>query len=251
MKFGAVIRSSGERTEHLCIESVKGCLSDDVVHVIRGVTPFSETVKQMLLLSMKNKYDWYIGIDADVVLTPNWTDMVNTVLEGKLSLEYPLNNYYKIEFQLQDKFVLDKYIFRGLHLYNSQYNQQMLNILERTKGSSKPEGNIRHKIGAKFFNVFLEYIGYHGYEQYYRDIFNRFVLRSLRNREDIDRYKLFKTNDEDNVMGRKGWDYGIAHKKEVLKVLDAKNKISISNTGYTEKVPLAMSLKEFYKNVRR
>jgi hypothetical protein len=246
MKFGAIIRSVGERTEQLCFESVNSVLPKSNISVVKDVYPFSEAVKRMIVFAKERVYDWYIGVDADTVLVPNWLEMIESTLDNIRDIGF----YYKLDFQLQDKFVRNKYIY-GLHLYNGRYNDKMLKILEETKDTSKCEGNIRHKISAKFVNLNSGPIGYHGYEQYYREIYNRFAVRSFRNPEDRQRYNLFKVNDKDNSVGWEGWWYGLKNKDTVLRLLDARNKILSSEFGYKEKLPLKMELEEFYENVKR
>lgn len=247
MRFGAIIRSFGERTKWLCHDSIINRLPEKNIHFIKNVFPFSEVVEQMIVLASEKGYDWYIGVDADIVLVPDWLKRIeNTLREIK-----DIDSYYKIDFQLKDKFVNNTLIY-GLHLYNGKYNKQMFDILKTTKNTSKPEGNIRHKINAKFINLVSGPIGYHGYEQYYRDIYSRFAIRSFRNVEDIQRYNLFEDKDEDNVVGYKGWKYGLKNKESILSLLDANNRITASKFGYKEKKDLLnIGLEEFYANVNK
>jgi hypothetical protein len=242
IKFGAIIRSIEERTEGLCYDAVSQHLKKNDIHVIRNVYPFSNVVKQMMLLASVHSYDWYIGVDADIVLCNNWFNMIN----GFLYLN-DIDSYYKIDFQLQDRFVNNTHIY-GVHLYNGKYALDMLNALEKTKDTSKPEGNIRHRINAKFMNSTYGRIGYHGYEQYYRDIYRRFAIRSFRNKEDVKRYNLFKVHDDDNFVGFMGWHYGVQKGESVLKLLNAKNSKLASEFGYKEKSELTKSLGEFYED---
>jgi len=247
MKFGVIVRSICERTEQLCFKSIKLAVPQKDVYVIRNAFPFSEAVRQMLIVAKKKRYDFFVSVDADTVLAPNWLRVIRKTLQEITDIDL----YYKLDFQLQDRFVTNTLIY-GLHLYNGKYIDKMLKILSKTRDSSKPEGNIRHKIDAKFTNVASGHpIGYHGYEQYYREIYNRFAVRSFRNPEDRRRYKLFKVNDEDNSVGWKGWIYGLKHKDTVLNLLDARNKILSSEFGYKEKSKLEMELKEFYENAKR
>jgi hypothetical protein len=237
MKIGCIIRSVGERTENLCIDSVEQYISD--VNIIKNVSPFHKAVDQMFEYAAKQDWDWYIGLDADVILAPGWYDtLVNylTHLEG---------NVFRIDFQIKDKFV-DPLLW-GVHVYNNTHTSLLRDVLKKTTHLNKPESAIVHQLRthAKAINATGILLGYHGYHQYKKDIFNRFALRATRNPEWLEKYKLFKHYDEDTAIGKQGWKYG---RKNIKKIdfMDYNNKKDFEN----EYPPLKITLEEFYKEIK-
>ena len=161
MNIGCIIRSVGERTERLCIESVERCLPSSRIHILKNVYPFHNAVKQMFNIAKKHKYDWYLGLDADVILIEHW------LKRAIYTVENLQNQHYKIEFPLFDRFL--KQTMYGVHFYNNLFTEEANTILNETKDNTKPEGNIRHKISCPQYLDRCGHIGYHGYNQYYRD----------------------------------------------------------------------------------
>ena len=76
MKLGIYIRSIGERTEKLCLESCRQCVPDKDIHLLKNYFPSYNVYKEMFKRAMKTDYDWFLGLDADVVLAPNWYEKI-------------------------------------------------------------------------------------------------------------------------------------------------------------------------------
>jgi len=72
MRFGVFIRSIGERTEQLCAESCYQCLPPENVHILRNYYPSYNVYRAMFQEALKLGYEWYMGLDADVILLPGW-----------------------------------------------------------------------------------------------------------------------------------------------------------------------------------
>jgi hypothetical protein len=257
MKLGVIIRSTGERTHKLCCESVRQFVHDRNIHVINNTCPFSKAVEEMFEIAISTDWDWYIGLDADVILMRDWMPRVWRVfLEEETKRAFTenktkVNDLFKIDFMLQDRFIG---LTPGVHFYNNRFSKKALEVLKLTKDSNKPEGNIRHKIGVPFIQPNMT-IGYHGYEQYYSDIFNRFVVRASRNPEYVDKHNIFKrdlsteVNPVELVVAYDGWKYGIEDRRRALKYMDATNKQDISTYGFKELQPLDITLEKFYESV--
>jgi hypothetical protein len=239
MKLGVIIRSVGERTEQLCYASAAIRVPEPDIHVIRNQYPFSEAVSQMVDIAEREQYDWYFGLDADVVLRFDWVVHVGQQLK--------MNNveeYYRIDFLLHDRFVPAP--VPGVHLYNGTFNGAIKAALSSTRDTNKPEGNIRHVINAPQYQT-TESIGYHGFEQYRKDVFNRFALRAVRNPEYVKKHGLFQgTLGPEDCVARDGWAYGCKYKIDASTLTDARNKISLCN--YMELESLDTSLAEFYRD---
>jgi len=235
--FGVIVRSTRERTEKLCIKSV-GRETDDIA-VLRNACPFAEAVRTMMKVAEIRKWDKYLAIDADVVLIKGWHKSIKERMDK-------VENFYKMIFLVVDRFIPEN-IYRGIHLYNSTFHGNIIMALSHTYYTSKPEGNMRHIISNPQIAC-KDILGYHGFEQWHKDIFNRFALRAIRNPEYIKKYKIFDGKlDLEHEIAKAGWEYGIKHKKEIGRVLDARQKIGIEQFGFKEIDSLKISLKEFYQ----
>ena len=137
----------------------------------------------------------------------------------------------------------------AIHVVRGTYSQHLLDSANSISDGLKPEGRVRDtmikKTGAKRI-ITKDVIAYHGYEQYYTDIFNRFYNRACRDSSYAGKFKIFKSiATEDKRVAKMGWDYGI--KNSGLKSLDYKNKLI---PDIKEKTHIRFSLSTFYKRVR-
>jgi len=210
--FGVIIRSIGERTEQLCVESCKKYVAQSNLHIIKNYYPAYKAYKKMYEIALEKKYDWFLAVDADVVLKSDWFDIAQKTLST-----LPLDDYFVISFSLYDKFLgpLD----RGNRLYNGSHVERALWFLEnKTKYSLKAESYVSRHMAKDAPPKKRKYskdtiIGYHGYEQFYKHIFYRFFLRKLRlkgDKENENVYnEIFKANinnsDKDYLLAEYGW----------------------------------------------
>lgn len=237
--IGVIIRSVGERTENLCVEAVTR--ETDQVDLVKNVYPFTEAVRRMIRIAEEKKYEHYLGLDADVILKPGWLQRITEDVKS-------MKDFFKIEYGIMDRFIRGTAFF-GVHIYNSAYNFKMLRALTGTVNTSKPEGNIRHVIKKDHVQI-PEPIGYHGFEQWKRDIFNRWALRALRNPEALKRYGLFIGElDKEEKLAKMGWDYGMRNRDQMRHLLDYRNKLDITTIGVQELGELKLTLYEFYKKM--
>jgi len=203
MKFGIFIRSVGERTENLCLQS---CLSSNIdrehIHIIKNFIPATKAYERMFHLANQFRYDYYLGIDADIILKNDWYEILSQTIS-----KIHNDDYFVFSFYIIDKFL--GRIDRGNHFYFGKYTHKALEVLNaNTCNTLKPESYLVNFINAKT-DVFDEVIGYHGYEQYYQDIFYRFWLQYKRNHSDQIRIQLFVdkyANDNDYKVARAGWN---------------------------------------------
>jgi hypothetical protein len=202
-------------------------------------------------------------VDADVVLVPNWYEVA--VQKKK---EMDRDGWFVFTASVNDKFFgrMDS----GNHFYNGRHVDRALLILRTlTKHMLRPESKIRHYAGERhaFFSDVL--IGYHGYEQFFSDIFYRFWLHAKRSRK-LEKKHPFLTGyaheaheseieDKDYLVAHKGWEAG--REGMVLNWLRSKLPIlfnrmrsdaSLRDTLFSrylsevhEKAPLSCSLQSF------
>ena len=67
MKFGVYVRSIGERTERLCLESCYKYVDPSDVHLLKNYFPSYNVYREMFNRADKSDYDWFLAVDADIV----------------------------------------------------------------------------------------------------------------------------------------------------------------------------------------
>ena len=252
LQIGAIIRSSGERTTKLCVDSIKQhCLVKNVKVI--NESPFQEAMKKGVEVAKQNKFNWYLLVDADAVLIENWRDIVEPILDDIKKNPRKYSKVYEIDFDIKDRFI-DKPIQRAVYLVNQKTDYLRMKCLDKTYGKTKPEGSIRHEIEKMVYEYIYikKIIAYHGFMQYKADIFNRFALRACRNPEYISRFNLFAGVDRHSKevrIAKLGWSYGVSHKNNFSDFMNANKKINIEKMGYEELKQLKINLKEFYSIV--
>jgi len=215
----------------------------------------------MFEIAIEKKYDWFLALDADTILSPDWlTTIANNINQ------YGSDDLFVFGHSVKDKFL--DIIDRGNHCYNGKYSSQALKVVKKSINTSlKPEGSIKNNIKNIHVRRFhKQIIGYHGYEQYYKDIYYRFWNRHRRkpSKELINLIKNrlnanYKT-DKDCRVGLMGWnsynftDYFLAsffpkisHYSATQKKHDRiRNKLFKKNI--LEKKSLKISYEDFIKS---
>ncbi len=282
MNFGVIIRSIGERTEKLCYDSVAQFIKKENIHVVKNLTPSYKAFLEMFKIAKKEKYDWFLGLDADIVLNKNW---YSYFLEAIKTFNY--DTVFKITFAVNDC-ITNKVLHRGNNFYNGKFIELSEKFLRKNieigrkwnkyrlfykflgyKKSCflKPESEIVLHMKKK--KIFLKgssnIIGWHGYEQYYKEIFRQFVLRYNRDKnfsqnfgineiytmnifDKANQNKLLENNDKDKYVANIAWNYAknlklnqvdtsiLQHISEILKTYDI-----------IEKKEITFTIKNFYE----
>lgn len=270
MKFGVYIRSIGERTEKLCLESCYQHIDSKDVHLLKNYFPSYNVYMEMFKRAIKSDYDWFLAADADVVLYKNWFKIVQKNIERP-----DPEKVFKFTY-LVDDYILEEPIDRGNHVYNNAFSKQALQELKKNIVISKlpmflkkryergrylkPETSIRHKMREKYnIDNFQAdgIIGIHGAEQYLSEVFRRFAVRSNRNPEYVNKYDFLRESNQESLLrqgdieryvANLGWNYGMEH---TFGKVDARN-ISLNQNVLEEfKIQehdrLYMTLGEFYE----
>jgi len=161
----------------------------------------------MFEIAIEKEYEWFLALDADTVLSPDWLAIISSNID-----KYGFDDLFVFGHSVNDKF-LGK-IDRGNHCYNGKYSSQALNAVKKSINTSlKPEGSIKNNIKNIHVKRFdKQIIGYHGYEQYYKDIYYRFWNRHRR-RPSKELKNLIKNclnanskTDNDYKVGLMGWN---------------------------------------------
>lgn len=254
--IGVFIRSVGERTERLCIEACRSCLPAEQVHLLRDFTPSYRVYEEMFRRAATAQYDWFLGLDADVVLRSDWLGLAK-----QYYAQVSKGDWLVFSLAVQDPFL--GVIDRGNHFYNGRHALAALEVLTtKTRSSLKPESSICHFLPYPDPHFMESIIGYHGYEQFYRDIYKRFWLQAQRKPTLEKQFPFLYTKDEmhdtrEREIARLGWQtgrssMGVVSRWRQLFFTGSRRGTATQTTELlqSEKGPLRLSLEEFYNLVR-
>lgn len=271
MKIGVIIRSIGERTEKLCYESVSQCIPDVNIHIVRDYFPSYKAYIKMFEIAKSRNYDWFLGIDADVVLRNDWLYIFEKQLLAKKH-----DDIFRYHFMIKD-YITRAELSRGNHFYNGKYIDLALKYLKynvrigrfwffyklfgyNKKLFLKPESEIQvHMLKHNLIETSSEeIIGWHGYEQYYSEIFRQYLVRYHRDPGFINSFgkdflplerqkELLSSEDFDRYIANIAWNNANRWK---LESIDGRIKNEIisfmESIGISEKSPNELSIDDFY-----
>ena len=274
MHFGIYIRSIGERTEQLCIDACGQYIDLKDIHVLRNYFPSYNVYREMFNSAIKSEYDWFLGIDADVILYEDWFKTVQKDIERCIN-----KKVFKFTY-LVDDYIFREPIDRGNHIYNNAFSKYALKELKKNIFISKlprflkkyyqsgrylkPETSLRGRL-LKTNNLlnfnYTEVIGVHGAEQYLSEVFRRFTVRANRNPEYINKYNflnesnqksLYQHGDIDRYVANVGWNYGIKHPIEKVDARTPKRyRKMLEEIGITERNKINKDLTWFYNKYQQ
>lgn len=262
--FGIFLRSVGERTTALAQEAAQAELLTGQLHVIANVTPAAQAFDAMFTKAQEQGYQWYLALDGDVVLQSGWLPR----LQQQISHLDPVTTY-NFSLPVVDYFggVMDK----GIHVYNGAFTKQAQDILRtQTWQTLKPESTIKRWLPSAQ-SIYLADeppIGWHGFEQYYADVYYRFFLQSVRSQAVSRRYAfLFKgvaQSSADHDIARAGYQAGrqLHNRPWVRRLLGLQShasdaslrhtiRVQLTKNGVAEKEALTITLEEFRQQYQR
>lgn len=274
MNFYVFIRSIGERTERLCLESVAQKIPKEKIIIIKNLKPSYRAYEKMFDLAKLYKCNWYLGLDADVVLKNNWYEIFLKKIKENSKI---INNIFRIHFMVADK-ITGRTLSRGNNFYNGKYTDKCKEFMQENiqlsedknkklnedtkKYIMKPESSLEYhmkdKLGVDRLG-FSDLIGWHGYEQSYKEIFRQYLVRHHRDQSFLEKYNmnflskksqnhLLEINDIDRYVANLGWN---SYEDFELNNIDAsiyeKIGLSLDKNNIAEKETLNDSLADFYK----
>lgn len=164
-------RHNNERTKADSFDRVVGTYKN--ISLITD-SPFYRTFNKMLKIANHVNYDYFLSIDADVILF-NYDEIEKSVASG---VDY------------MDFLVLDKFrgvVPAGVHLYSKKMIGLMFSNFNKNSMSvediKRPESNTVRKCCDKYGIPFLRNkipVGIHDFMQYRSDIFYKYVYRGWR-----------------------------------------------------------------------
>lgn len=168
MKVIAVIRSNGERTRELCSDLVRQQIEAEVL----SIAPFTDAVKRCFEIGIEQKADWLLTIDADVLVFPT---AVDSLIE--LARRVP-RQVFHFQGMIQDR-LSKKPRPAGHRMYRGSHLERLLPLVEE---HIRVEANLIQKYRKTGFSHYgaTEVIGKHDYEQWYRDLYRKAAVHSVK-----------------------------------------------------------------------
>ncbi len=125
INFGVIIRSIGENTEKLCYESlIQNQVDSNSIHIVRNISPAYKANIRCHQIAKNQNYNWYLILDADMILKPNILSVITNVLDIVASSQLK-KILFRIAFKADD-YITNSMLERGNHTYNGKYNDLLL-----------------------------------------------------------------------------------------------------------------------------
>lgn len=172
-----MIRTVGERTSGACVEMVKKLGYDP--QIITEYTHYA-AVEKTYEIGLDSRGDWTFSVDADVILEPR---MVESVLDDLFSSPEDV--------RVAHPGVVDK-LYRlkrwaGIQVYRTDALDELRSIfkLKKQQRQLKIEGACISELRRRGRKVAFvkRVVGLHDYYQYYRDLYRKVYLNSIRNQD--------------------------------------------------------------------
>lgn len=174
-----IIRTVGERTETILLEMLQEWYGKENIYMLKNITPFSETLKQMILLAGEKKKKWTLVIDADVLFSKRKLDEF-IKLANEIGEKYILEKTDTLFCILPD--VYDKFLqcsrSAGVHMYYTSNLQKGLKYVNNQ--TLRSETFLLRFMAAEGYDSFFvkTTIGIHDFFQDYTDIVAKGILHS-------------------------------------------------------------------------
>lgn len=207
------IRSTGERTEEACLQSVldEG-LPRSQIHIIREV-PFKKALEECFKIANKQNAKWLLTLDADMILLPD------VLFRFYREAEKMPDHFIQIQGQVVDKFY--GCVRRGgPRLYRVEHLFKALKISKSLDDHIRPETNIIQEMASRGHpsRYISPPIALHDFAQYYADIYRKACIYSVKHISRIslilDQAKKNQTKDNDYKVIIKGVFDGLSGEYE-------------------------------------
>jgi hypothetical protein len=228
MNLGIVVRGVGERTTDACVRLLSQEFPNLPI-VVTNQTPLSEGVKAGFMAALELGRDWSLIVDADTLTTPGSTERL---------LKHADKRTFWIQGNTKCKFLGTRQ--GGNYLYQTHLLEKVIPLIERNM--IRPENvvaDIMTKGGYKSRYVPEVITCLHDYEQYYRDIYRKFIVHGIKFRKRMESFKRRerKNKDKDFYVALRALEIQQDPKKFIV---DASRDYSpeIKRLGLAEKGPL-------------
>lgn len=173
-----VVRAAGERTEAACIAQLRDQLPSVDQLVVLRERPFSRAVVRTFETGIEGGRPWLIAVDADLLFLDDAVERAREIC-GKMAPE---------AFCATPLFLcgtIGGFGSRGLHCYRASLLDEALGLTEKLDPDLRPESRYYDAMRARGHTreVYAKVLGLHEYEQSYRHIYLKSLLRA---RKDTD-----------------------------------------------------------------
>lgn len=216
--IAVIVRTMGEATEPILVSMLRRWYGEKNVLILKNISPFSETVRQMILLAMKQKQKWTLVVDADMLCSKDRLDFF--IDEGeRIAKENFVNGECRLlclEPDVYDNFMQ---ISRsaGVHLYYTSNLQKGLKYID-TETLRAETYLIRSMITEGYESYFVRVtVGIHDFFQNYRDIMAKGILHSRKHSNIDELMALWHATAQENpdyYWMLKGAELGKKHKAD-------------------------------------
>ncbi len=266
-RIGVIIRTTGERTEQLCLASVLEAVDMADVVLLRNISPPHAVYLRQFALMAERNYDYVLCLDADIVLCEGWYETVLSMIHKNKG-----SRWFVLLATMYDG-ITGNFLGRGFHLYDTQFAQLSYYFMKCSEYlvrnqhvaehininfTSRVESNLgKYYSGLQMLDITERIIlGWHGFEQYNTEIFRQYAMR--RHREAGFKHPrrtpfLYAAASDtafspDAHIARMGWDnYQIVDYRSDIETIKETIADFLRRAGIAEKTDstVALSLAEF------
>jgi len=168
-----VIRGAGERTLGSCVSSFARQLPALSQQMVLDESPFSVAVRRTLEIGIQAQRPWLIAVDADIIPLDDVVVRIREIcgkMDPRAFVATPL-------FLCQG---VGGLATRGLHCYRASLLPEALTLLDTLPDDLRPESRIHDAMGLRGYTreCYAKVLGIHEYEQYFKHIYLKAMLRS-------------------------------------------------------------------------
>lgn len=172
-----IIRGARERTEELCVSIVERIVGRENFILLNEDSFNKAHLRCLEIGSSLSRYEYFIFLDADVILDSDffWKNVLGALNRNKDKLFYMLN-FMVFDRQSRSPF------YAGVHLYQSKTLKFALKYKNEVFNNQKPETYICKLMARDGYKTYLSnsLLGYHGFEQYYIDMYRTAFVRAVK-----------------------------------------------------------------------
>lgn len=181
-----VVRSAGERTRDAALRVLASqitALGGDPSAQITNVEakPFVNAVRATYEIGLASGRPWVVGMDADVLLLSDGVGRLMRLCDAAAPDAFTLTTLVLCKF-------FGGFCFRGIHLYPRRLLAEALPLIEESKAaeSLRPETAVVQAMVARGYRLEgpPEPVGVHDFEQSFRQIYLKMLLRGRREMSD-------------------------------------------------------------------
>ncbi len=176
-----LVRSIGERTEHLCCELLKKQISSENIFII-SESPFVKTLEKTFEKALEQNRKWTLCIDSDVFINGNFINEIISFAEMQDEDVFLIQGLCFDKFFNQTREV-------GQRLYRTNVLEYCFQFIKEATLSIRPETYIVdmvRKMGFKKLSVSSICVGVHDYEQSYEDIYRKCFTHTKKHHSHFD-----------------------------------------------------------------